>query len=470
MVETTLVSETYELIHDDGLLADVVGGGIVLTGPVTPGSYNVVIRRTTVQDFSQTIIVGPGPDMLQKAFVDRIRAGAEDLRFMVVGTSIGNAFDEYVRLMDERWAAVTTSYAVRNTLYSATAPSTGAYQAQAITGLTLGPTLFSDNFDRADGPMGTSSGGGAYGTVSAWNISGNHAVQTSFSNVLAPAADLPNDKHIIQIDYTKGNSTSDGARLYGLFSSTNSCAIFSIANNGVIALTYQPGGVQMSAYDTGPDLVTGESLQLKLIVDGDWLQGEVIRSGVTSKIAAKLTASQKASLTGRKFGIASLVNGSGAYFDNLAVCSIAQTRRLDVINASVPGASLAYHNSNWSSQIYAGPVDFILLDASHNEGADSVAVFQNNIDTLLATIRGSIANVPIAILMENPEISPAVNVAAHAARVESIPSYAATRGLGWINAYSGFNSAWINPSDGVHPTSPNGNGFIRDKVADSFGV
>lgn len=60
MADPVIVSKTYQLISDDGLLADIVDGNLVLAGDVAPGTYEVTIRRTTVEDFQQIITVGDG--------------------------------------------------------------------------------------------------------------------------------------------------------------------------------------------------------------------------------------------------------------------------------------------------------------------------------------------------------------------------------------------------------------------------
>lgn len=413
------------------------------------------------------------------ALTAKLTANAADVSFGVLGTSIGNASTEWVRLLDPYYAAFASNYLVRNQLYYDAgsvyaSPLLGQGENARITGATLGTSRFADTFNRADGVIGTSSGGQSYGTVTSYSISSNKVIQTSFSNQINPASGMPNDKHVTEIDFNFGNNAGDGMRLYELFTSTSACVYLGIAITGVVSLVYQPGVVTFLSVDTGADFVNGDSIHVKLVVDGNLLQGEVTRGGTTSVITALLSSAQKTALTGTKFAAGMTINSSGSTFDNLSVADIAQTRRLNVWNASIPGSTCNSQTSKVATTIgtsIVGTLDLLLIEPmSHNAGTDSPATFLTDLGGLVTAARAQQANVPIVLLKENPQASPSTTIAEHAARIAALDAFAQSNGFGLIDGFNGYNTANIlSDALGVHPDAT-GSAYLALKVAQSFGL
>jgi hypothetical protein len=431
------------------------------------------IQRPLLRPSGPAAVVAGAPLQWHQArdFAAILRGGISDATLMYVGTSIGNAADEHVRLMDANWATAFPAYAIRNALYVATPPSAGAWAGAEMLNYTPAATLWEDNFNRADGAVGAATSGGTYATSTAFAIVSNELSQVSAANVLNPSAGLGTDRLIISARYKHGSetTTANGVRLHGRYTSTVDNITFALQHNGVILLSFQPGSVSLASLDTGPDLAAGEIVDVTLIVDGRWAYGEVVRSGTTYRICGWLTDAQHAALTGTKFAVTMPgTTYAGKRLDNLLVKAITEQRRLTVYNASVPGASITYHDGIFASSVLIETPDMVVIEMSHNEGSADTATFQSRLDTLIATIRGELPDVPITLLMENPQVSPATNATAHNARVASIPDYALANGLGHIDAYSSFPVGDINP-DGIHPDAE-GSGFIAGREKAAFGV
>lgn len=414
------------------------------------------------------------PNKVLRDFSAIVAANSADTSMAILGTSIGNEAAEWVRKLDPYWSAFASNYLVRNALYN---DGGSVYAADRMTGASRGAQRFADNFNRADGAVGVSSGGGSYGTVTAWAISGNKVVQNTFSNSLVPSADLPNDKHIIEIDHYHGSDTtsSTGGRIYGLYTSTSAAIFASIQHNGTIQLTYQPGAVALgTSLDIGADLTNGELVHMKLVIDADWLQFEATRGGTTYYVTARLSSAQKTALTGRKFAITGATNLTGIAWDDLVVGDIAQTRRLNIWNASISGSKLSDHVTKIANTIgsaVVGTLDMVLIEPmSHNAGTDSPSTFLSGLDSLIAAVVGQQPAAKIGLLMENPQASPSTTIAEHAARIAALPGYAAANGFGLIDAFNGFDTAnLLSDGLGLHPNGV-GSDFIALKAAQGFGL
>lgn len=441
-----------------------------LTGPLSFGLSKAIASPEGV---------GYSALAIPRAIKAKLDAAAADVSLLYLQDSVGNGYnlggvygsiDEWPSLMDPVWSAYTANYLVRERLYD---DPTNAYVGKRLHGATAGTSLFADNFNRADGAVGTSSGGQSYGTVTAWAISGNKVVQNTGSNNLIPANDLDYTGGIIhEITYTHGSDTTstNGSRLYGLYASSTNGVYAYIQHNGVMGLKLLPGPVSLGSYDTGADMTAGEVVTLRLIIDGDWVQAEVVRGGVTYALAAQLSSAQLAALTGRKFLVVGIGTLTGKSWDNLAVSRIAQTRRLNIDNASVGGADVQYHIDELTTTMVR-TYDAVLVSLGHNGGdlaSDDASTFLTYMNSLSAAIIAKQASVPIIALAQNPEVSPAANLAAHNARMAALPAWAASKNYGLIDVYTGYNTTDIQ-ADGIHPTYA-GEIQYRDKVKAAFGV
>ncbi len=413
--------------------------------------------------------VGRVDPILRAAVTEKLRLGAADVAIGYLGTSIGNAAAEHVRLMDPVWAAFAPNYMIRNALYD---DATNLYGPGSlgnnakITNNVAGSVLFEDTFDRANGALGTT--GWAANT---WTIASNKAVQASTSQVLVTSAAVGTDKYILEFDHTWGVDTLASMRTYFEFTDDTNSLFALLTNNGVVTLYLTPGNVVLAQSDTGDDIAAGEVLHFKITVDGKWVQVEV--RGTT--ITAILTTAQRAALTGNKVKLTGQTGGDGTItstWDNFKLSAIAPQRRMTIWNASVSGSTIAYHVAEIGTTMptaVVGTLDAVIIEQGHNEGADSPATYTGNLTTLITAVRAAQTSVPIGLMMENPKVSPATNITAHAARVLAIPAYAASNSYGLIDGYGGFDVANLNPVDGIHPL-PAGSAFIAIREAGAFGV
>lgn len=481
IVETVIATDSAgKVVESMPIRAAVEGETDEIGRPVTPvhmveddAGYpvRIVTDKVVVNSVGKYVASTPSegvgavydPLAIPQAFTAALTAGTSSLSLMIVGDSLGNEATEWVRQMDPVWAAFAPNYVVRNTRYD---DALNAYVAEAMTGATAGTTLFADTFDRANGAVGTSSGGQSYGTVTAWAVSGNRLVQNTFANLLTPSANLGTDKLVASVDWRKSSSISDYVRLYGLYTSTSNAVYVSMQHNGNMILTYQPGVVQLAAIGTGGDMTTGEDVTLRLFVDGDWVKGEVDRAGTTYRIVARLSSVQKAALTGDKFGVATNA-GAGSTIDNLLVSAISETRRLDIVNASVSGATIAYHEAELATTLLAKP-DALIVSLGHNQGTDDATTYLADMDGLIGDILAAEPGTPIIVMSQNLETSAATNYLAHNARQEAIPAWAALRGHGLLDRYPEVIAGNVSV-DGIH-LEPAGTAQVVAGNSADFGI
>lgn len=405
---------------------------------------------------------------LLAAFRNIIAAGISDASLLILADSTSNANEEWVRLLDSEWAAYAPDYMVRNALYvdSAGAYGSGSLGAR-LTNNEPGTALFQEDFNRADGAVGTTTMGGQSWTANDWTISSGKATQTA--SFLTMAAAIGTDKYIAEANVQYGANATENPRCYVEFANSSNAVLVSMAANGVFSIVYLPGSVVLAQVGTGSALSNGENLDFKITVDGTWVQAEC--RGYT--ITGILSSAQRAALTGNKvtFYSAASAGSPETKWDNIRISAILPQRRLDVRNAAHPGADTAYHIAEIAATAgtsVIGTANLAIINLGHNEEADDVATFQGNMDSLVTALRGEQAGIPVVIMMENPEIAPAANAAAHNARQESLPAYARSRGYDLINAYSGFDTANLE-SDGVHPT-PTGSIYIKNRAKAAFGI
>lgn len=412
-----------------------------------------------------------------------LSAGVSDASLLWLGTSLSNSyagwtgtFDEHIALLAKYFAAEFPAYAVGSALWTATdSGSVGAWQSQAaLDGVTAGTSTFSDTFDRADGSVGTSSGGGTYNTSTSWAISGNKLVCSSASNLLNPSASPASANQIVDFDYVHGTDTtaSNGCRVYTRYTSTSNSLYIGIAHNGVITLTYTvPTAANLASVSIGRSLVAGDTVHFKIATFGRFVRADVTVSGVSYSLGAYLTTTQQSTLTGTKWAISfpgSIYTGKTG--DNLAVTTVSNTRLLTIFNASVPGASITYVRTNLAGIVAGLPSAPTLIgaDSGYNEGTADVATYHSRLDGLRADLATSYPGVPVGLFMEMPVGTGAANYPYHDARVISIPDYARLNGLSWIDAWTGYSLSNTLP-DQIHPNA-DGSAFIAGRDAYAFDI
>ena len=101
--------------------------------------------------------------------------------------------------------------------------------------------------------------------------------------------------------------------------------------------------------------------------------------------------------------------------------------------------------------------DAVVITHSHNHITEAPAVFEQELDDLVAAIRGLHGDdVGIIIGGQNPQYAPTANPTQHNTRQADLRRYARVRGFGYVPIFEAFMSQ-TDPksfvrSDGVHPT------------------
>lgn len=140
---------------------------------------------------------------------------------------------------------------------------------------------------------------------------------------------------------------------------------------------------------------------------------------------------------------------------------------LTVVNASQPGANMAY----WTNGRLAlatpdlGQVVTFVSD-SHNEGLDFGPNFLAAFDTWRLAIEAATPGAPTVILTQNPETDGATWYREHAKRRLALVGYARQKTLGLVDTYQAFiDAGWPGSlmADAVHPNAA-GSVVWRDAV------
>jgi lysophospholipase L1-like esterase len=158
---------------------------------------------------------------------------------------------------------------------------------------------------------------------------------------------------------------------------------------------------------------------------------------------------------------------------------------ITITTASPPSTTLAIYNGSVSSTKADYPLtripamlpvapDVVFISYGHNHTTDSPATFQTALDTLVTAIHGQWPGVPIVIVGQNPEKSPATNAAYHLLREQSKRAYAKSKGYGYLAAFEAFQGQNFPgdfiQSDGVHPSTsgPNDGGGLWATTAQNY--
>lgn len=196
-------------------------------------------------------------------------------------------------------------------------------------------------------------------------------------------------------------------------------------------------------------------------------------NGVT---ASGTITSDDATLLSNAVSVGWGTNSTTATLDDLSV-SVNGTRTdgpyktLRVDNAAVAGTTLDYQTNDpvrLATILDGKDVDLLFIGHGHNYDADTPAAYFTKLDTGIAQVVAALGHpVPVVMISQNPEFSPALFPAQHNTRQRALRQYAADRGYGLIPTFEVFMSRLdqgqqlVNP-DGIHPnfigTPATGNG------------
>lgn len=130
-----------------------------------------------------------------------------------------------------------------------------------------------------------------------------------------------------------------------------------------------------------------------------------------------------------------------------------------VVNGSMPGATLAYHQARLAA-MYPQAADALIISMGHNYNAGTPEDFITALDTFVAAYLALHPGTPIIVSSQNPEFTdgtvarPEGYVRAHTLRVPALRQHAAENGWGYLPVFEAFMSqadprAFVH-ADGIH--------------------
>lgn len=130
----------------------------------------------------------------------------------------------------------------------------------------------------------------------------------------------------------------------------------------------------------------------------------------------------------------------------------------EVWNGAIAGGDLSDFDATLRASMFGGlDVDVLILSMGHNQKSQSPAGFVSEVDGFLAAWRAEHPDGAVLISSQNPQVSPAVGVAAHRDRQAALRKYAKDGGLDYAPVFEAFTAqpdggASLIDSGGVHPT------------------
>lgn len=132
---------------------------------------------------------------------------------------------------------------------------------------------------------------------------------------------------------------------------------------------------------------------------------------------------------------------------------------LTIVNASVAGATLAYHSA--AGRLAKTCHDYgqlvALIGSSHNEGLGLGRSWVSQLDTFRSAVESALPGVPLIWTTQNPQTTAATWHREHAKRRLDLIGYARQKGAGLIDTAAAFTAAagWADSlmADSVHPNA-----------------
>jgi len=241
----------------------------------------------------------------------------------------------------------------------------------------------------------------------------------------------------LEIRITFGASGSPALALY-----TSIGGVFTqVGTNAPIASIAGP-----SATENAIDVLVKISGTTVTITANDTTVNYTLTSGAATAVAAMTGIGFRSTLTTMK--IVSI----------RAVPAASANPLLTMLNNSKAGTTLSYQTGKLAMMFPLTP-DVVLIGSSHNEAAQTSDAHTAEIQAFITAVKGYAPNAAVVLVGQNPRISPATNVTAHAARVKALREFARKNGYGYLPIYENFISrpdggASYIDTDGIHPTGP----------------
>lgn len=135
---------------------------------------------------------------------------------------------------------------------------------------------------------------------------------------------------------------------------------------------------------------------------------------------------------------------------------------IEVVNGSHPGAGTTYlaDATRLPKLVHTTSAGMVLISCSHNEGHNLGAEYLSDTwDAFLTALRARVGHgAAIALVLQNPQISPAAYVYPHTRRRPQLAAWARANGLSVFDACAAFKSdargvAALLEADGIHPNT-----------------
>lgn len=394
-------------------------------------------------------------------------SGLLDRTWAIISDSTGNdPLDHFQQFIDDYLLPTAApAYLGQFVTWDDTSHSytaTGA-NISATLNPTSGSVLLVDDFNRADGAVGTTSSGGQTWAANTLTITSNRAAIAAGGGALQTAGDYGSDNLIYEMDFEA--LASGNYRVEGLYNTSGDKGVFVQFNSSGMTLFLKVAAGTRSIKAGSFTLTTGVTYKIQLIVQGLWIGARII--GVDDASCGDYITSSEKSELGQKAYFAG-PNGTGR-IDNTRIMALANTRKLKVYNGSHPGATVDYHASRIASIVPEAP-NLVWISLGHNnDGTDTAAQFLARMDAMIASIRALYPNVPVLVSSQNYRTDASAS-AAHE-RFAALRAAWASRGWGYEEVQLP-DSQWTGliAGDGIHPTYPAGQAHWATIDKAHFGV
>lgn len=417
------------------------------------------------------------------ALMSALSEGAVSAAVQVLGDSTGNGDDEWVRLTTELFASKCPGYETRylswndvsarmanapTTITAPTAPrhvpfsgvsgQTLTWTGDPITGdldirVKIEPTVWADSGDQVIACQFPASGKRAWRlgkTVQGWL----YFDWSTDGSALQPTVNSPavSATGPIWVRVTLDVDNGSAQHAVGFFTSTDAATWTQLGSTttraGVTSIFSSDGMYELGGRGGTAELFRGKLFEVQ------------IGSG----------------LSDNRYLVTPCLPEHWSGYSGSSPSAVG-TPILTVVNASHPGAGLAYLDVLSTLRKMTPNYGQLLaiVSSSHNEGSAKGKVLLTAMASYLAKIRTRLPNVAIMGVTQNPRIAPANNLVSQAQR--RIDYIAAAPSLGWtpVDTYAAFLAdprglaALINAADGLHP-SPAGSQVWAEAVQAALGI
>lgn len=309
---------------------------------------------------------------------------------------------------------------------------------------------------------------GASGTHGDFAVNGSAAVRTSqaltgdyiinsaaqgdrtVTAVIASMATTPQSPTVTYRLYTK--YLDSGGQNYIMLSLniTNAAVSWSLFKRiGGVLTSIATGSINPVAFNqssVGPFTIT-------LQVSGTNVTGTI--NGVN--LAATISSAEAATLAPATMdGFYNGVTGMTIDDFQVSVVPTSPVHQIVIYNGSVTGSMLATQQAELALQCPVVP-DLALANSCHNYGSNGVAAYWALLDQFFNNVTALWPTTGLAIMSQDPQKSPALGVALHMLRNQSIRPYARQKGIEYIPVLEAWRAlpdqgVSLIRDDGVHPT------------------